>query len=406
VQKIFEAIQLNPNAVTLFGIFLMFGVLGGIMATRIKWLPTITAFMLLGFIIGPHCLGLVNKEVLVGASVLTDIALGLILYKLGNMLHPYQMVHSRNLLLTSLLESSLTFFCVSGLMIVMDFPAPIAIIIGAIAVSSSPAVLVHVSEELRAEGPVTERAKSLVALNNLFSFFIFSLVLPFSLMKQEADITTTLLLPAYRLVGAVAVAIAISWLASRINRLLTKDNEHYRFAIIIGAVMLTIGLCGMLSLSTLLAPLVLGIATRWFETRKHNLSSVGLGEGGDLFYIILFVMAGAKIDPSLIWGAGLVPIMIAVVRSLAKIVGVYASSFTSKFTRIQTGATSLLLLPMAGMAIGLVSTTNNLVPEIGSSITTLVFAIVVLFETAGPFAAAFAFRICGEAGKADEKKEA
>ena len=225
-------------------------------------------------------------------------------------------------------------------------------------------------------------------------------------MKQEADITTTLLLPAYRLVGAVAVAIAISWLASRINRLLTKDNEHYRFAIIIGAVMLTIGLCGMLSLSTLLAPLVLGIATRWFETRKHNLSSVGLGEGGDLFYIILFVMAGAKIDPSLIWGAGLVPIMIAVVRSLAKIVGVYASSFTSKFTRIQTGATSLLLLPMAGMAIGLVSTTNNLVPEIGSSITTLVFAIVVLFETAGPFAAAFAFRICGEAGKADEKKEA
>ncbi|MDE1152668.1 MAG: hypothetical protein PW788_09040 [Micavibrio sp.] len=398
---IFSALHANTTLV--FGLFLLCGVCGGMVATRIKWMPTITAFMLLGFIIGPHCLGLITTEMLHASQVLTQIALGLILYKLGNMLHPQAMLKSRKLMMSSLFETLFSFMLPFLLMLAFHYDIVLSALIGAIAVSSSPAVLVHVSEELGAKGPVTDRAKSLVALNNLFSFIIFSAVIPFALVGADQGLDEVLALPLYRLLGAGVIGTCVAWLSIRMSRSLHVREQHYRFAIVIGSVMLTIGLCGMLNMSALLAPLVLGIATRWFESAKHNLSRIGLGEGGDLFYIVLFVMAGAKIDLVGLWSLGLLPLCLVLVRSCGKISGIFLSSFYTQFERPQLTATSLLLIPMAGMAIGLVATTTNMLPEIGAKISTIVFAMVAIFETVGPFAAAHAFKVCGEADETEEE---
>lgn len=403
--EIMTTISLQPNALAVFGMFLLFGVLGGVVANRIRWLPTITAFMLLGLLIGPHGLGLITKAVLTNSYVLVDIALGLILYKLGNMLHPKAMLRSKRLLLTSVAESALTFFGVAWVMLYFSYNWVLAALVGAIAVSSSPAVLVHVSDELGAKGPVTERAKSLVAMNNLFSFLIFSAILPFALVTEERSLGAVFIIPLYRMAAAVIVGVAIGWVAVRITRFLRAEDEHYRFAIIVGAVMMTLGLSGMLGTSSLLAPLVLGMATRWFETSKNNLSKVGLGEGGDLFYIVLFVMAGAKIDPALLMATGVIPVFLVLVRCLGKFAGVFSIVRMSKFSWIQSTSTGLLLVPMAGMAIGLVATVSDLRPDVGGQISAIVFAMIATFETIGPFAAAYAFRLSGEAGKMDDVEE-
>jgi hypothetical protein len=42
--------QINTMAV--FGLLLAFGVLGGLLAARARWLPSITGFMILGLIAG------------------------------------------------------------------------------------------------------------------------------------------------------------------------------------------------------------------------------------------------------------------------------------------------------------------------------------------------------------------
>lgn len=397
----------QPNAILVFGMLLMFGVLGGMIATRLKWMPTITAFMILGFCIGPYGLSLISKSMLYSSSILIDIALGLILYKLGNMLHPKQMLKSRKLAFLSMAETSLSFVLVSLAVYLMGYGLIVSTIIGAIAISSSPAVLVHVANEMKAKGVVTDRAKSLVALNNLISFFIFSMILPFALAGGEESVRTVIILPFYRMVGSVVIGIAVAWLAVQITKWIADKDRHYLFVVVIGAVMMTLGLTSMLHMSPLLAPLILGIATRWFETSKNKLSRVGLGEGGDLFFIVLFVMAGAKINPAHMIQAGGLAIVLVLVRCAAKIAGVFAVMPVIKSTRIQSTATSLLLIPMAGMAIGLVATTSQFLPEIGSRITAIVFAMIIVFETIGPFLAAYALRLCGEANEDhDEGDEA
>lgn len=77
------------NVLLIFGVLLAFGTLGGVLAARVRWLPTITGFMALGLIVGPSGIGLLSKESLDSARVLVDIALGLILFQLGVTLHPW-----------------------------------------------------------------------------------------------------------------------------------------------------------------------------------------------------------------------------------------------------------------------------------------------------------------------------
>lgn len=399
-----DFLTFQPNIIFVFGLFLLFGVLGGILSARLRWLPTITAFMLLGFIIGPHGVGLITKQVLKDSSALSDIAIGLILYQLGNMLHPREMLHSRRLMMMTLLETGFTFILVSLLMIALGYDFIISSIIGAIAVSSSPAVLVHVAEEMRAKGPVTDHVKSLVAMNNLVSFLLFSLVIPATLIRyHNAPANFVVITPVYQILGATFIGVIVAWLAIYITKNLNEYNQHYRFSIIVGAVMLTLGGCTMLETSALLGPLVLGIAIRWFESSKHNLTRVSLGEGGDVFYIILFVMAGAKINPALLLSLGFIPFLLVIIRILAKFVGVLASSRHNSFIRPQENAITLLLIPMAGMAIGLATTIKHISPELDQQVEVIVFAMVAIFETIGPFAAAYAFHACGEAGKATIK---
>jgi len=392
-----DGFSFQPDLFLIFGIFLICGVLGVIVGSRIKGMPTITSFMLLGIIIGPHGLGLISKPILANSYMFIDVALGLILYKLGNMLHPKAMFRSKKLMLISFAEISCTFLFIFEAVILLRYPPALAALIGAIAVSSSPAVLVHVSEELHAKGPVTDQAKSLVALNNLFSFMIFSMALPFAITNEHHAIKDVFILPVYQLAGSALLGITIAWVAARINRMLKTEDLHYRFALVVGAIMVSLGLTSILHTSSLLTPLILGIGVRWFENSKHNLSKIGLGEGGDLFFIVLFVIAGAKIDPSGITSSGYAVAVLVIVRCMGKFMGTYVTMPHMGFEQTQYIATAFHLTPMAGMAIGLVTSTSETTKEMGVQLATIVFAMVAIFETIGPFAVTQAFLMSKEA---------
>lgn len=395
--------QSSVNVTVVFGLCLLFGVLGGILANRLSWMPTITAFMLLGVLIGPQGIGLISPTVLKSATIFIDIALGLILYDLGTMLHPREMLKSRKLLVLSVFESVATYVIVFFGSCLIGLGPLVAALIAAIAVSSSPAVLVHVAAEMRAKGAVSDRAKSIVAINNLLAFLLFSIALPFGMVHGGTghEFLGQILVPLYRLAGAVLVGAGMGWVATRIAAMLQSHDLHYRFAIVIGAVMLTMGICQMLNMSALFAPLVLGVCTRWFEKRHKKLSVVGLGEGGDLFFIVLFVIAGAKINFVELVTIGWIPVLLVLLRSAGKMAGVFMAGHVNRASREESLATGMMLVPMAGMAIGLVTTTSSLSPELGGRIATIIFTMVAIFETVGPFLVAHALRLVGEAEKGD-----
>jgi hypothetical protein len=83
-------------------------------------------------------------------------------------------------------------------------------------------------------------------------------------------------------------------------------------------------------------------------------------------------------------------------RSLAKILGVTAITAIYRRSLRKGMASGMLLIPMAGLAIGLALTASNMFPQHASMISAIVLGAVAVFETMGPPIATFAFGFAGE----------
>lgn len=385
------------NVQIAFGVLLFVGVLGGYLAHRISWLPSITGFMVVGFAIGPAGTDLFPQEAIELARPLINIALALILYRLGLMLDLKAMMREYRLLLIALVEGLITFSVTYGVLVELDMAPFLAGLAAAIVISSSPAVLIHVAHEVGASGPVTERAKELVALNNLFAFFVFSAALPFAHFATDASWTTALLQPLYRLIGSTVIALLIALLLVRLARY-TRAAPQYRLALVVGALMLGVGSADALELSPLFVPLAMGVTVRTLEG-EEMISDIEFGEAFELFFIVLFVYAGAKIKPQIIVEVGSLALALVLVRFLVKWLAIYGLLRWQGIAQRPAAATGLLLMPMAGLAIGLAQTADKLFALDADALNALILAAVAILETIGPPIAAYAFRLAGESGK-------
>ena len=382
-----------------FGLVLLVGALGGYVAHRISWLPSITGFMLVGFLCGPSVLDLLSAQTIANSRVLIDIALALILFRLGLSLDIKAIRHSPTLIVTSLVESALTFALVFGALQLFNMPLAISVLVAAITVSSSPAVLLHVAHEVKAAGVVTESTKTLVALNNLFSFIAFSAALPLLHYDSGANWTVAVFQPLYQLLGSLLLGLVMGW-ALHVVSIKTQSAAQYKLALVIGGIMVTIALATELKLSLLFAPLVMGVVIKTLE-RKAVTSDIEFDSAFELFFIVLFVFAGAGLHLHELIQFAPAVLALVLARCLAKVLG--ATVMLRVFGKpLRSGTSSgLLLIPMAGLAIGLVQTSSGLFPEQAPTIAAIILGAVTVFEAMGPPIAAFAFRFAGEAGAQD-----
>ncbi|TXH94806.1 MAG: peptidase [Rheinheimera sp.] len=394
------ATALTFSPLLAFALLLLVGALGGYLAHLTRWIPSITGFMAVGFLIGPSGLGLLDKHTLADARILVDIALALILYRLGTSLDLRFIRQHKALVLTSLAEASVTFIACFFVLHWLDFSPVLAALISAILISSSPAVLLHVAHETGAKGPVTETAKTLVALNNCWSFLVFAAVIPALLLDQQAGLGQVILQPLYLLIGSACLGVLIGVLLHFLC-LRTQTAAQYKMALVIGSLMLTLALAQQLQLSALFAPLLVGITVRSLE-RGPLVSELNFGAAFELFFIVLFVFAGAKLQLSALWQYGLVIVSLVLVRSTVKVLMLWLAGTVQRQPARASSGTGMLLVPMAGLAIGLAQTSSGLSTEHAAVISAVVLGAVTLFETIGPPLAAFAFRFAGEAGQAHD----
>ena len=390
---------LELNTLFFFGFLLFCGALGGFVAHRVSWLPSITGFMLVGLIAGPNVLGIFGYESLAQARIVVDIALALILYRLGLSLNIKSLILDKSLLLVSLVESVLTFVAVYFAMSAFGLKPLISAVVAAIAISSSPAVLLHVSHELGAHGPTTSKAEALVALNNVLAFLVFAALMPALYNESAAPLETMVGAPIYQLLGSGVLGLVLGWLLHWVARL-THKAPQYTLALVVGAVAMTLGLALTFGLSALFAPLVLGVVVRTTE-KKNLVANLEFGPAFELFFIALFVYAGANLHLKEMVAYAPAAGLYVLARGVAKWVGVAATGTLVRWPVRRNLNAGLLLLPMAGMAIGLANTVSAQFPAIGAEVASIVLAAVAVFETIGPPVVAKALYWAREVGDSD-----
>jgi len=228
----------------------------------------------------------------------------------------------------------------------------------------------------------------------VIAFMAFAAVLPALYGQAEAPLFVMIGAPLYQVVGSAALGAVMGWVLHLAARK-TKAAHQYQLALVIGAVMMTVGAALVLNLSALFAPLMLGMVVRSLE-RANLVADIEFGPSFELFFIVLFVYAGANMHVSEMlhyWPAALAFVF---ARSAAKWLGVTLTAAACRTPLQQASASGLLLMPMAGLAIGLVNTTVALFPREGLIVGSTVLAAVAILETIGPPIAARALRWSGD----------
>lgn len=384
------------SQLALFGILLGLGLIAGEAVKRYARLPRITGYVVVGVLLGPEVSGLLDSDALFDLRLLVDLAIGLVVFELGARLDLAWLRRNQWLMAAALAESFVCFWAIYGALASFHFRPLLAATAAAIGTATSPAVVMLVSAELRSEGQVTERMLLFTAVNCVFAYLVLALLLPFLHMEHKANLQTAVLHPLYVFAGAVALGYLASRLLLSLARWVGKSEDR-QFVLTVSMVVLTIGLAHTLRLSVALALVTLAVLARNLDTR-NALLPVRFGRGGELFFVILFVLTGASLEFHAFGIATASAVAVFVVmRFLGKALGVLAFARPSGLPPGAAGLLAIALTPMSGLAVVMVRDTVSLYPSFGRELSAVVLSSVVVLELLGPIATQFALRKAGEA---------
>ena len=384
------------SQLAMFGALIAFGLLAGEAARRYLALPRVTGYVLAGVVLGPEVIGLLDSNALYDLRLAVDLSIGLVVFELGFRLNFDWLRRNRWLFATAIAESVLCFWAIYGALSYFAFRPLLAATAAAIGTATSPAVVMLVAQELRAEGQVTERMLLFTAVNTVFAYVVLTLLLPFLHIEQAATWQTALLHPIYVLAGsavggyvACRTLLALAgWLGKRAER---------QLVLLVAMVVMTIGVAHSLKLSVPVALVTFGMLSRNLD-RQHVLLPVRFSEIGQLFFVILFVITGASLEFGAlgIAAAGGVAAFV-VLRFLGKALALLLFGRLSGIPPGGAGLLAIALLPMSGLAVVMVRDTVSLYPSFGRELAAVVLSAVVVLELFGPLATQFALRRAGEA---------
>jgi len=368
--------------------------LAGEGVARLVRLPRISGYSLVGLLLGPSLFGWFSAADVASLRIVIDLALALLLFELGIRVDLRWFRANPWILAASVAEACLAFIGTFTVLRLMGATPGFAAAVAAIAIGTSPAVVMRVAAELRAEGQVTQRLFVLTALNVLYSVVLSKLIVGGMHGVFRSDWMAAVLHPVYLLAGSLLVGTVLA-LAFRLLRRSFDLADEQAAAVLFGLLLLALSLLQALALPTMLAPLLAGVLVRSWDRRPH-LWPRHCGTAGGMLVILFFVLTGVTLTGKDIAAGGMAALALIAVRLLGKGAGVALFGPRSGLSLRQTLALALALLPMSGVAFLLAEDIRSLYPEFGARVGAVVLSMIAVLELVGPIAVQWALKFTKE----------
>jgi Kef-type K+ transport system membrane component KefB len=381
------------NALLLFGSLLLMGLIGGHIVSKNSWIPRITGYLLVGFILGGGGLQWLSGDVLKVATIFADIALALMVYQLGRYVDIGWLRYEKWLVATVLTSAVLCFAFIWLGLEWLGVARPQAMIAGVFSIGIAPAVVMVVVRDLRAEGHVTRRLAAMTALNNLVALLAAYALFPIVATETSTPVQQMLASTLYSLFGSLLLAYVTYRIMIPLARLLGRERSR-QFVLVIAIITLTIGAAHALRLPLLLTMLAFAILSKNLDL-KYDLMELEFGVASELFIVMLFVTIGASIRLSDLTAVGLPVAVLIGARFLAMACGIFAFARLAKLKWRQAGLLTLGTLPLAETGLGLAQL-SSLYPQTAASVAPLLAGSLIILELVGPITTQFALIKSGE----------
>jgi Kef-type K+ transport system membrane component KefB len=388
---------LQWNAMLVFGGLLLFGLIAGYVVSKSPWVPRITGYLLVGFLLGAGGFNLLSGEVLKVTNIFADIAVALVVYQLGRYVDIGWLRREKWLMITVAVSAVLCFGFVSIALTWFGTDSVMALLGGVMAIATAPAVVLVVLRDLKAEGQVTRRLAAMTALNNFVAVLAAYALLPVIAHEAGTPVWTLIQHTLYSLVGSAILAYLTYWLMMPLARLLGRENSS-QFVLVISVIALAIGVAHALHLPVMLTMLIFAILSKNLD-RQFDLMELEFGVANELFVVMLFVTVGASMKLSDLSLLGFSVLILIAARFLAMGLGVFLFARFARMNWRQAGLLTLGTLPMTEVGVGLMQTVSSLYPHTTANVLPLLAGSMVVLEFLGPVATQFALIKSGESGR-------
>jgi len=368
-------------------------------------LPRVTLLLILGFVSGPSVLDLLPDFREQWFPVVTDMALVMIGFLLGQKMTVGALrEHGRDVLVVSVSEVAITSALMLAVLLLLGVDLTVALLLAGIAPASAPAATVDVVHELNADGPFSRTLLGVVAIDDAWGLLIFSFLLAAAgAVQGQGAVADVLLGGLWEIGGAVALGAALgvpmAYLTGRLKPGEPTQAEAY------GMVFLCGGVAIWLEVSYILAAMVLGSVVA--NLARHHRRLFSAIEGIEWpFMILFFVLAGASLHVDSLLTAGGLAAAYIVLRTAGLMGGAWLSGHFTEATPVMQRWMGAALLPQAGVALGMALLATQHFPALRDVVLPVVIGSTVVFELAGPVVTRHALVAVGEANAGDDAREA
>ncbi len=396
--------------------------LAGLLMTRVFKpfkLPSVTAYLIAGVLIGPYCIGRLgieglgfnSSEAVEMLGLVADVALGFIAFSIGNEFRVSDLQKTgKQALAIGVLQALVATLFVDLALLVVHYimpdklTVPQLITIGAIATATAPAATLMVVRQYKAKGPLTDLLLPIVALDDAVGLIVFavSFGIAKTLMVGSVDMVSIIVNPLVEIVCSLTLGAVMGWLLTQLEKMFNSNTN--RLNMTIAFVFLTVALSMIdfhigpvhVSFSSLLVCMMLGTVFCNICPLSEDLMTKTDKWTSPLF-ALFFVVSGAELELGVFTDVAIVVIgMVYIIfRSLGKYFGTFASAKMVSCAPNICKYLGITLLPQAGVALGMCATAMQL-GEQGNLIRNITLFAVLIYELVGPLLTRQALTAAGD----------
>ncbi len=388
------------NIILSFAVILLAALLAQSLLRKVKF-PAVTAYLLLGILIGPEVFNLVSKQIFQASNLISNIVLSIIAFGLGQNFSKKNLSKiGKSIFYISILEACGAFLCVTFVFFfLLKKPLSLALIFGGISSATAPAATVMIIKEYKAKGTLTNTLLGVVAIDDAWCLIIFSVslaiaqaltspLLKFSgLLSESFYLAKISLYSLLRIGGSFALGAGVALIFSYFSRYIKRGTNLLIYTL--GFIFLNAGIASYFHFSVLLTNMFFGAVL--VNINKESFKFFNSLKTVDfLFYLFFFVLAGANLEIELLGKLGLAGLAYLGFRVVGKLSGASLGGYLSKAPASVRKYLGFGLVPQAGVALGVALIAKAEFPQIGGMIFTTIVATTVVYEIIGPFCTRFA----------------
>lgn len=395
---------------------------GGLFMSRLSklaGLPSVTAYLVAGIVVGPYVLGrlgieglgFVSNESVMNFKIISDVALGFIAFAIGNEFRLSQLKQiGGKATFIGIWQAVIATLCVDAALIGLHFvlggklPVSMAITLGAIAAATAPAATLMVVRQYKAKGKLTDLLLPIVAIDDAVGLVVFSVSFGIAkaLENGEFNPVSIAVEPLLEITLSLALGTVVGVVFTQCEKMFSSNSKRLTLSVMI--VIFAVALSQLkfeigginIGFSPLLTCMMLG-------TMFCNLCdfSAEIMDKTDRWtqplFVLFFVLSGAELELNVFRDLAVVGIGAAYIifRSAGKYLGAYGSAKLVKCEPSTVKYLGVTLFPQAGVALGMSVTVMEL-GETGAIIRNIVLFSVLIYELVGPVLTKIALTKAGD----------